>query len=514
MKLELSAAEDAARLVALVVAREYDLRHEERDAFHAGWSLYSHIVEVGAEQKKARKERARVAIGQSMQQLDTAIQTGRGDGQRGSNYVGHFPSEKKYVVFSDHHFTFRGHRSNFFLAGGGLPLYVAALGVYDQHGYTLIENGDVEDLVIFDPRYQIGEAEVRENMSLAELEARREQVRLEQLRTIIDDPVNRPLFEAQRRFHDRGALVKIAGNHDYDLQRPEFIALYRQVFPGIEAPLDYALLYRGTDRTDVRYAILHGHQFDPACHPVVAPELGETISETLGLWFQGPDRHWLWNEDTDAPQELMGPEDWSSGNAPFLNVLAAPPDDLVHEGILGWLARAEESLADDVLSEIVRGGASVSSSTPWISKLLELLLSVISGENIAWDYFRHSRPLAAISTELLTGSRFFKFRVLNEEFVRQQAEAVFAEHRPTLVFGHTHEIRFNPWSRETHKTFQYLNSGSAGRFENLIWAVEIDAGEARLVSWSLENGVARRRLWKPQDPEHVRAQTTSEALAL
>lgn len=501
---------ELAGAVARALARAYDLRHDEVPTFDAGWKVYGSIVEVGAAAKRARKERAEQAVDAAMGQLAAAIRTTHGDGQRGSSRVRHLPAEGRYVVFSDHHFTYRGHRSNFFFAGGCLPIYVEALRQYDASDFTLVENGDVEDLVIFDPRFSPGEAERRQDMTLAELEARRLVLRLEQLGWILADAVNQPVLEAQRAFHRRGALVKVAGNHDYDLQRADFLDVYRAAFPDLEAPFDYVLLQRGSDPTDVSHAILHGHQFDPACAPAVASELGETISETLGLWFQGPDRHWLWNVD--------GPERWARGGAPFLNQLAAPPSALVHEGMLALFERVRGGLTNDLATLLAHGAGALGSGSaggwPGLPQLMELLINELSGENIAWDYFINRRPLPAVVEEVLPGDRFFKFRVLDEELVRAQRDAAFPEGaRPTLILGHTHEVRFHPWSRAVNTSVPYLNSGSAGRFENLVFALELDRGVERLVSWSMDGGVARRRVWRQLDRNHVVADAADVSVA-
>jgi hypothetical protein len=42
----------------------------------------------------------------------------------------------------------------------------------------------------------------------------------------------------------------------------------------------------------------------------------------------------------------------------------------------------------------------------------------------------------------------------------------------------------------------YINSGAAGRFENLIWCVEIEGGVERMLSWSDINGRLTRITWK------------------
>jgi hypothetical protein len=52
----------------------------------------------------------------------------------------------------------------------------------------------------------------------------------------------------------------------------------------------------------------------------------------------------------------------------------------------------------------------------------------------------------------------------------------------------------------------YFNTGAAGRFENLVWAVEIENGEGRVVSWNRgANGRSERREWRAQDRVYLSA---------
>jgi len=50
---------------------------------------------------------------------------------------------------------------------------------------------------------------------------------------------------------------------------------------------------------------------------------------------------------------------------------------------------------------------------------------------------------------------------------------------------------------------RYMNTGSAGRFENLIWCIEITGSQARIYSWSNSGTeskpVMRKIRWKSDD---------------
>src|SRR4029077_920944 len=56
----------------------------------------------------------------------------------------------KFVIFSDFHMTDRMNRQDWFFRFN-FKLYLEVLKRYSQDGFDLIENGDVEDLVIFEP---------------------------------------------------------------------------------------------------------------------------------------------------------------------------------------------------------------------------------------------------------------------------------------------------------------------------------------------------------------------------
>ncbi len=57
------------------------------------------------------------------------------------------------------------------------------------------------------------------------------------------------------------------------------------------------------------------------------------------------------------------------------------------------------------------------------------------------------------------------------------------------MLGHSHEPRHRALNRTTSKQLQnYMNSGAAGRFENLIWCVEIVDGVGQVAAWHRPGG--------------------------
>jgi hypothetical protein len=486
------------RQLAYAFARAFGLRHDEDPLFDAGWRLYDRMVGLidrrdRAAALRALHEEAVASVSGAMRRLREAVE-GRPVDLRGYRHVGRLPIEGPYVVTSDHHASFHGHRTNFFQRSGNLWLYVQAMRHYLDAGYTLVENGDVEELVIFDPTYEPGEVESRQDLDLDALIARRQVVRARQLERNLADPANRAVVEIRAAFDADRRLVRLAGNHDYDTQRDELLALLRSRYPNLERPYDLVLL-EGGDRPGVRFAIAHGHQFDVATNPVSGPRFGETISETLGVYYQGADRVWLWGPD--------GVADWAIGERPFANQLATRE---------AGLSSALDQQVDN--PEAPFGGApertrAIARMRGLLERGGESVLEHLFKQGIAWQYFLDRdpatglvEPARAVVDEVFTGDRFFKYELLDEEFVRRELLDAFPDpaERPTLLLGHSHEPRASAWSSSDDAPFPwYLNTASAGQYENLLWAAEIVGGEASIVSWSLVPppvGPLERRVWR------------------
>ncbi len=354
------------------------------------------------------------------------------------------------------------------------------LAAYADKGWTVVENGDVEELVIQDPDYDIAKKLGRTKFK--DIDGVRRPLRLEQLRRIVSDPKLRAYYEMLAALSQDGRYVKILGNHETDLHDREFADLYRLAVPGVE-PVDHLLITAPGAQPDPLpddhhgFLVTHGHQFDKATTPRYAGRVGEAFSESLAWAFEGADRRWIWRDQV---------ADWATGKLGFRNVLVTDDFELKRCKLLDGLGFASGFLNDPAGYE------------------------EMFGHNVAWEYFEHP-PQDAIVKEVETGDEFFKYRHLDEVDVQARFVAlcddIEAKHpgatcRPTLVLGHSHEVRLQPGASEDdplRPVGRYINSGAAGRFENLLWAVEIDAGKPRVVAWSRDRGpragVAERRVF-------------------
>lgn len=458
------------------VALKYGVKNtkEDKELFKQCWKW-----RVASADKVAKREGTQMEA-EVKRQFDTFAATVRGvapSQELGHQYVLRQPlAGKNYVIFSDHHWAHDGNRQKFFNETGNRELYIEVLGRYFENGYTLIENGDVEEMIIFDPT--IDEITARAAMTDAQLKAHRDLKRARLFDEIVNHPKNKALYAAVRKFHDAGRYIKIAGNHDYNLQEGAAYDNLKRVFPNIPKPYDYVLLESGGK---VAYAILHGHQFDTSTTPVYAARVGETISESMSWAYQGADRIWNWDDDV---------VEWVRDGRAFNNVLVN--DDHITQGRWRFW---------DILGGLVHN---LRTKEGWEN---------VFQHNVAWEYFTNTDPQKVVELEVNTGKEWFKYRHLDELRIKKLMKDAFADEvmRPKLMLGHSHEVRLAPVSAEAGvnglpilESFPwYYNTGAAGRFENLIWGMEIIDGipAPNLVGFSRpkpRDGHPERRVFAPK----------------
>lgn len=403
-------------------------------------------------------------------------------------------SAENIVIFSDHHMTNFSNIAlpNYFL-DRNYDLYMDVLRHYDDQEFTLVENGDLEECIIVEHTLE----DARERAAaLADFPILSDDdsdwadyydVRYDARDNVLGDifPAFSRYYELIRnQFATNGRYYRLSGNHDTFLDEPRERELLGRVEAEIGSTVHDVLKVMRGDR--VQYLVMHGHQFDTvstqSTQPPYAKSLGETFSELSSWLYQGPDRFWPL-QDTLA---------WING-APFENILARETPDPYH----GW--SVGEWLGGDGAYDLLTSSLSRIRQDP--RGFVESLL----GAEIAWEYFRNDDAFNAFALEVLTGETMFKFRHLNERSLCQRYHYHYLQvdgpnrfPETKLVLGHTHEPRknsINPDFNSDSAVDYYLNTGSAGRFENLIWAVEISGNEDRIISWSRVDGRLKKITW-------------------
>ncbi len=323
-----------------------------------------------------------------------------------------------------------------------------------------------------------------------------------QLAAVIDH--HRDLYEQiNEQFVETGRYVRIAGNHDQDLQDPIFLALLRTVYPALDQVYDFLVMEPSDDAPGV--LIGHGHHFDTASTPLYAPQIGEMLSECLGWAYEGADRVWRWGNGD-------GVEEWAGGSEAFNNTLVTDEPD-PYQLSSDTVAALTDALEALFLPPVPWNPLPAALVALVPALLVELgnpgLFEDMFHGNIAWEYFRSEDPGEAVLNEVFCGDRWFKFRHLDEVFIDEQldstGESAFGSDPPYLLLGHSHEPRHRAWNPATDtQSDRYLNCGSAGRFQNLIWCTEIIDGVPQIAAWHRPGGPeseATRRA------AHVRART-------
>ena len=408
----------------------------------------------------------------------------------------------KLVIFSDHHMTaFKGTVPNYF-EQFNYQLYLDVLNYYagaENRSYCVVENGDLEDCLLYEPtltdasarvdaaprKFGIDEVAYPINQSDSEwftfLELRYAQ-RLRTLNDIIEKYAD--YYELIRTRLGPNRYVRLTGNHDTYIDQEREVDLrdrvQREDALGENHVFDALTIKRNGE---VRYLILHGHQFDEACmqHGSIpfAKSLGEIYSECVGWANQGGDRIWTMSDTKrwyigDTYENTLAwaePGKYFGHNPPCDELINVPMADLVADN----LNRIKQEPQDFV----------------------ETLL----GRQIAWEYFENANAYNAFLLEFWKGDENYKLRHMNEEALCAKYLDEFQEQAPSrpipkLIVGHSHEPRQNAINAKTGRPAKhYLNSGSAGRYENLIWCVEIEDDEDRIVSWSRINGRLTKITW-------------------
>src|SRR6202012_937289 len=164
-----------------------------------------------------------------------------------------FYSKDKFIFFFDQHKGARDGADVFALAEKN---YLSALEHYDHQGFFYINLGDSEELW--------------ENLFVT--------VRKH----------NRATFEAERRFLDRDAFIKIYGNHDLYWDNDPLSGLSLKQVYGRKIPIYEGIVLRVKQhRKHLDIYLTHGHQGDLQSD-------GNWFSKWFVSDIWGPPEGWLW----------------------------------------------------------------------------------------------------------------------------------------------------------------------------------------------------------------------------
>jgi predicted phosphodiesterase len=130
------------------------------------------------------------------------------------------------IIFSDHHKGAKNGSDDFMLAEKN---YLAALDYYDQKQYTLINLGDVEEL------WENHWFFVKKH--------------------------NKPSFEAEKKFVQRNAFIKVFGNHDLFWKNDPLAGFQLKSVYDADVNVHEALLLQ-SEKHDLDIFLTHGHQGD------------------------------------------------------------------------------------------------------------------------------------------------------------------------------------------------------------------------------------------------------------
>ena len=494
---------DFERDVARSISRKFDLDSSRVAAFDELWTFARNAREY----EKKKMEDGTIEKGlEDAYNLVARLAAGQNTSEKTFSRIQE-TTEEKLVIFSDFHMTALGAIPDYF-ADFNRGLYLEVLDYYAGKDFCLVENGDLEDCLLYVPTLEEAKARTKaapKPVGIGELAypirlnepawddfmELRYAKRQDSLELIIDefqDYYNaiRTKFIAKNK-NGKLKYVRLTGNHDTYLDQDR----ERDLRDRIQQELGVSVfdVLRIKRNGQISYVVTHGHQFDEACmqHGSIpfAKSLGEVYSECVGWCNQGGDR--VWRED-DSKRWYIGSK---------------------YENTLAWAHPGNYS--GDSKGDLLLG------NIEQIKKDSKNFIEELLGRQVGWEYFENTDGVNdhlsgfndkadafnAFALEVWTGDEMYKLRHLDEVSLVQEYEKEFnaletGRPIPKLIVGHSHEPRQNAvYSKggSTHAVNFYLNSGAAGRYQNLIWCVEIEGGEDRIVSWSKIDGQLTKITW-------------------
>ncbi len=381
------------------------------------------------------------------------------------------PGGPKYLIFSDIHRDAQSDRREPLEFGSidhfsaNQPLYCEILDYAFDHGYTVLEVGDCDELWFFRD-YSIGPRE--------------------KLQQIV--ATHRPVYDRLFKLHRAGRYFRVYGNHDCYIRRPAVFAVLQEIFDRDKAAtdppfevydfaiidgiktMDESILHFGLDSTPYTtkapMIIAHGHQWD------------------------------FWNCDEN---NIIGKL--------IVSAIATPVDFLddpfIDAGGIAFSGSPIINFAD------VMANAFILQSFPAYLPACKLAHRI---QHLP-DRRRHTRDdiFYLESLAALTGATMK---------VKKTAEARDYQKNNLICLGHTHYPQSQPYynlrslipfvapllmnleqniSQRVHGLIRpqlalvksrYFNSGTAGWMEGVIWAIQVDeTGQARSIYWTRDTRI-------------------------
>jgi hypothetical protein len=218
------------------------------------------------------------------------------DGERPADRrVRDLPRRGRYVVMSDHHLLYTEAPHDYFGSPTVVPtfqnerIYARLATHYGHGGWTLIENGDVEDLVVPEPAFDRSDclrSGVLSRLNFGWDVQLRLEIRKRQLARIVLTYAG--YYDHLLLSFGRDRIVKLIGNHDTELLRSDFADL---VPLGVDIG-EFVVIGADDPAGGPPIVVCHGHQMDSWTCTATAQQVGESITESFAWAGQGADRIW------------------------------------------------------------------------------------------------------------------------------------------------------------------------------------------------------------------------------
>ena len=288
-----------SRLLAKASASKFHIEPAGLTTFDGWWDLAKPARELHDEgHKPDGSGDIDAELRQAFVRLGAIVNNGAQLNERGYRHVHRMSGTGRFVIFSDLHMAFPGSRQDFFRTSGNAELYAEILEdmpiAASRSSRTATWRSSSHEPIMPPPDAQLSLLKkVKDTNSLDDdgwkaLDKLRADWRRAQLAQVIQN--HQTLYhQINTQFVETGRYIRIAGNHDQDLQGPRFLDVLRTAYPKLENVYDILILEAAGAISDT-FVICHGHHFDNSATPKYSTRIGETLSECLGWAYEGADR--------------------------------------------------------------------------------------------------------------------------------------------------------------------------------------------------------------------------------